>query len=76
MHIFVANTPSLNHFMRESAKKCCVPSYVADKPSLNHFMQESAKKHKKPQKRNLSRTIKNMNIVFNSNHFNKIIYTK
>ena len=49
---------------------------MAYKLSLNHFMRESAKKIKKPQKCNLVRNMKHMAIVFDSNHFNKILYTK
>ena len=37
-------------------------------------MRESTKKLKKPQKRNLARNIKHMTIVFDSNHFNTLIY--
>ena len=43
---------------------------------FNHFMRESAKNAKKPQKCNLARNIKHMTIVFDSNRFKTIIYTK
>ena len=33
------------------------------------------KRLKKPQKRNLAHNFKHMRIVFDSNHFNTIIYT-
>ena len=49
---------------------------LPNKPNLNHFMQESAKKPKKFLKSNLARNFKHMTIVFDSNHFNTIIYTK
>ena len=58
-------------------KQCCVPSFVANKPCLNHFMLESAKNVlKKFQKHNLARNFKHMTIVFDSNHFNTIQYSK
>ena len=109
MPFYVANKPSLNHSMRESAKKhkkaqkrilarnikhmtivfysnhfntilytkkWCVPFFVAYKRSMNHFMRESAKNAKKPQKCNLAHNIKHMTIIFDSNHLNKIFYTK
>ena len=44
---------------------------------MNNFMRESAKKAKKKlEKCNLARNYKHMTIVFDSNHFNTIIYTK
>ena len=59
------------------SKQCWVPRFVPSKPSLNHFMRESAKKHKKkPLKSNYALNLKQMNIVFDSNAFNTIIYTK
>ena len=54
----------------------CVPCLGTNKPSLNHFMRESKKILKKPIKSNLARNFKHMTIVFDSNHFNTIIYTK
>ena len=54
-----------------------MPSFVANKPCLNYFMLESAKNVlKKFQKHNLARNFKHMTIVFDSNHFNTIQYSK
>ena len=49
---------------------------MANKPSFNHLLQESSKTLKKPQKSNLERNFKHMTIVYDSNYFKTIIYTK
>ena len=55
---------------------CCALSFAPQKPNLNHFMREIAKNAYKTKKRNLARNFKHMTIVFDSNYFKKIIYTK
>ena len=40
------------------------------------YARKCQKRLKKPQKRNLARIFKRMTIVFNSNYFKTIIYTK
>ena len=57
-------------------KKRRVPFFVATKRSMNHFMRERDKNAKKPQRCNLAHNIKNMTIVFDSNHLNTIFYIK
>ena len=53
-----------------------MPSVMPNKPCLDYFMRESAKNVlKKPQKNATYNVFKHMTIVFNSNHFNTIIYT-
>ena len=56
-------------------KKWCAPSFMPNKPSLKYVMRKSAKNAKKPLKWNYARNFKHITIVFNSNHFNRIIYT-
>ena len=46
---------------------------MQNKPSFDYFMHESAKKASKPYNQNLPSTIKNMTMLYNSNHFNTII---
>ena len=55
-------------------KQCCGPSFVPNKQTLHYFMRESAKSAKQPQKRNFACNLKNMSIVFDSNHFHTITY--
>ena len=50
---------------------------MPNKPSVNYFIRESTKNAKKnPLKRHIARNFKHINIVFNSNLFNAIIYSK
>ena len=54
----------------------CIPSFAPNKPSLSHFKRQSGKNAKKPLKPNFAHTFKHMTIVFDSNNFNTIKYTK
>ena len=66
-----------NHFKTIIyTKYCCALSFVPHKGGLNHFMREIAKNAYKITKRNLARNFKHMTIVFDSNDFKTIIYTK
>ena len=56
--------------------QCFVPSFMPNKPSLNYFKRVSAKKVLKGKKRKYGRNFKDITIVFNSNHYKIIIYTK
>ena len=49
---------------------------MPNKPNLKYFKRESAKNAEKTFKRNLERNFKHMTIVFDSNNFNTILYTK
>ena len=50
--------------------------FLGKHTKVEPLLRESAKKLKQDQKRDLARNIKNMAIVFYSNHFNTIIYAK
>ena len=64
-----------NHFKKITyIKKYCVPSFMLNKPSLHHFVRENAKNAKQPKKRNFACNFKHMTTVFDSKHFNTIIY--
>ena len=53
-----------------------MPCFVAKKQSSNQLCEKVPKTVKKPQKCNLAHNFKRKTMVFNSNHFNTIIYTK